>query len=381
MEFRALDPYRAELEARGPLEPVRRALAALHVVVRADHGADESADAVDAIDWEATMRLRRRADGLGFGVAEAMDTAQRFRIGWPAARRLIEECGRLGLAHGFVAGAGADQLAAVSGREELVAAVTEQARLIQAAGGEVMLLPLAWLARESVGEEGYVEVYGAIVSALDGPLYVHWLGEEFLPELKGYFPGDSFARVMALDPHKVRGAKLSLFDPAREVHLRRDLAARDQVLLTGDDLHFRDLIRGAGPIERHTTIGGRRVALGDFSHALLGLFDAIAEPAALALGFLAHGDAGRYEELMSPCEELGRWLFRAPVMHYKAGLAFIAWLNGLQQNPMLFAREERGRDRAHLLRAAELAAAAGCLSDPILAARRLASPGIGREHL
>ena len=34
------------------------------------------------IDWDATLAVRARADGLGMGVAESMDTAQRFELGW-----------------------------------------------------------------------------------------------------------------------------------------------------------------------------------------------------------------------------------------------------------------------------------------------------------
>ncbi len=124
-------------------------------------------------------------------------------------------------------------------------------------------------------------------------------------------------------------------------------------------------------IQRYTTIGAERVALGDFSHALLGVLDGIAVPAGLALKFLSRGDGTRYLEIMGPCEELGRWLFREPTSHYKAGLAFLAWLNGLQDNFMLVNREDRGRDLEYQLRTAELAAAAGVLGDAGVALRCL----------
>ena len=58
-----------------------------------------------------------------------------------------------------------------------------------------------------------------------------------------------------------------------------------------------------------------------------------------------------------------RSLGREPTSHYKAGLAFLAWLNGLQDNYMLVNREDRGRDTEYQLRTAELAAAAGVLGD------------------
>ena len=66
-----------------------------------------------------------------------------------------------------------------------------------------------------------------------------------------------------------------------------------------------------------------------------------------------------------------RWIFREPTSRYKAGLAFVSWLNGLQENFMLVNREERLRDREHFLRCAELAAAAGVLVDAELARARL----------
>ena len=375
-----LEPYRARLAAAPDAPPVRLAYAATRLVLRDDYAAaPDDADLMAAIEWSATADLRRRLAGLGFGVAEAMDTAQRFEIGWDVARRLIEATGALGLAHGFVAGAGSDHLEGVGSAEELLEAVVYQARLIQAAGGEVILLPMPWLSVQGCDAQTYVSVYARIVEQLEGPLYVHWLGAMFLPQLRGYFPGDSFARVMDLDPAKLRGAKLSLLDADLEVRLRRELRAREQLLLTGDDLNFAGLILGGElgaralpAVEGHTRVGARSVALGDFSHALLGVLDAVAEPVSLALRFLARGDAAGYLALMEPCEQLGRWLFQPPTQHYKCGLAFLAWLNGLQSNPMLARHAERARDREHYLRAAELAAAAGALGDVTLAAERLA---------
>ena len=42
-----------------------------------------------AIDWEATLAFRRYLAGLGLGIAEAMDTAQRgMGLDWPGALEL-----------------------------------------------------------------------------------------------------------------------------------------------------------------------------------------------------------------------------------------------------------------------------------------------------
>jgi hypothetical protein len=384
-----LAPFRARLRMTPELRPTRLAYAATRIVLREDYARAQhslerpgtSDELAAAIDWPATANLRRGLDAQGFGIAEAMDTAQRFQIGWSVARRLIETCGELKLRNGFVAGAGVDHLAKVHNEDELIAGVVHQARTIQAAGGEVILLPLVWLNENRCDEDGYVRIYTQIVRQLDGPLYVHWLGEMFLPALAGYFPGNSFSRILAFDAAKIRGAKLSLLDAKLEVRWRRELLARDQILLSGDDFNFAGLILGGASgdpaqvpaVLRHTRVGSREVALGDFSHALLGVLDAVAGPAALALRFLACGDGETYMQLMRPCEELGRWLFQPPTQHYKAGLAFLSWLDGRQDNAMLANHEERRRDREHYLRAAELASAAGVLRDAVLAEKRLAA--------
>jgi hypothetical protein len=359
----------------------RLAYAAAHVVMRESyrdvaHAPDAPGDAEEIaaqVDWDATMAFRVHLAEHGFGVGEAMDTAQRMELGWASARRLVEETGRLGLAGGFVAGAWTDH-ASIAGPDDLVAAVVHQAGIIQRAGGIPIILSMPWLSEHGCDEATYRAVYGAIIAALDGPLLVHWLGPMFLPALAGYFPGDSFRAVMEIDPEKVRGAKLSLLDAERERRLRRDLLERDQVLLTGDDFAFAELIVEDGaPPARRTRIGDRDVPIGDFSHALLGILDGIAAPAGRALRRLADGDADGARALLAPCETLSRIVFESPTHAYKAGLALLAWLNGHQANRMLVNHQERARSSQHLRRVAAAAADAGALTDPALAAERLAT--------
>jgi hypothetical protein len=365
-----LQPWRAELAGLdaaggGPPPPCRLAYAAAHVVMKPGYAAfghalespGDPSEIAAQIDWEATFALRRRIAGHGFGIAEAMDTAQRYELGWAAAERLIEGTGALGLARGFVAGAATDHLEAVLDPEQVAEGWAWQANRILAAGGTPVLLPQPALTAWRLDADRFVATYRAAVERIDGPLYLHWLGEMFHPAMRGYFPGDSLEQVLALDPEKVRGVKLSLLDAQLERRVRREIAPRGQVVLTGDDFHFADLIGG----------DGRE----DFSHALLGVFDAVAAPAGLALRFLAHGRRDRYDALMAPCEALGQALFEPPTRHYKAGLAFLAWLNGWQDNPMLVNREDRTRDAEHFTRVAQLASAAGCLEDAARAAARL----------
>jgi hypothetical protein len=199
----------------------------------------------------------------------------------------------------------------------------------------------------------------------------------FLASLEGYFPGESFLRIMRNDPDRYRAAKLSMLDHELEVRLRRDLLQRDQIMLTGDDFHFGRLIagevEGIMPEERMVEFDGRLVPIGDFSHALLGIFDAIAVPAALALRRLAAGDRTAYDAIMDPCERLGQRIFESPTHQYKVGLAFLAWLNGRQANPMLVNHLESARDAAHLEDVARLASESGAIEDAEVAATRLAA--------
>jgi hypothetical protein len=221
--------------------------------------------------------------------------------------------------------------------------------------------------------EKYVAVYREIARQAPNacPLFVHWLGPMFLASLEGYFPGDSFEEIMRAEPETFRGAKLSMLDDALECRLRKTLLERDQIMLTGDDFHFGGLIAGDNTTERTTTIAGRTVNLGDFSHALLGIFDAIAEPAALAMRCLGQGDHEAYERIMEPCEALGQAIFEEPARFYKSGLAFLSWLNGAQANPMLVNHEERYRDTEHLMRVVRRAVEAGAIRNAMLAAERL----------
>ena len=71
----------------------RLVYAAAHVVLQESYaqcehspecpGAPEAV--AEHIDWPATMGIRTWLAGYGFGIAEAMDTAQRYELGWPTA--------------------------------------------------------------------------------------------------------------------------------------------------------------------------------------------------------------------------------------------------------------------------------------------------------
>jgi hypothetical protein len=74
---------------------------------------------------------------------------------------------------------------------------------------------------------------------------------------------------------------------------------------------------------------------------------------------------------MGPTVPLSRLIFEPPTSRYKVGVAFLAWLNGWQPHFTMLAGLQRQRPARHLLRVAELAAAARALTNPDLAAERL----------
>ena len=148
---------------------------------------------------------------------------------------------------------------------------------------------------------------------------------------------------------------ISLLDADKEVALRRRLP--DGVLMfTGDDFNYAELIAGDG--ERH-------------SHALLGIFDAIAPVANAALGRLAADDVDGFHALMAPTVPLSRAIFEAPTAYYKAGIVFLAWLNGHQDHFIMVGGMQSARSIGHYANVFRLADQAGLLRDPELAVSRM----------
>jgi len=153
----------------------------------------------------------------------------------------------------------------------------------------------------------------------------------------------------------VEGIKVSLLDAKWELDLRRRLPAGVK-MYTGDDFNYAELM--AGDAHGH-------------SHGLLGIFDPIAPVAAVALGELAAGRTERFRELLDPTVTLSREIFRAPTRHYKAGVVFLAWLNGHQDHFSMAGGLQSARGAAHFAKLFELADGCGVLTDPELAALRM----------
>jgi hypothetical protein len=91
---------------------------------------------------------------------------------------------------------------------------------------------------------------------------------------------------------------------------------------------------------------------------------AIAPAASQALEALAEGDRETYHRLLAPTVPLSREIFRAPTRFYKAGIAFLAWLNGHQSHFVMPAGFQSSRDITHYAALYRLADAAGLLAQP-----------------
>ena len=343
----------------------RVAYAAAHVVC--DPLADNNPMLDADLDWDATLAYRRYLWSLGLSVAEAMDTAQRgMGLGWETSRELIRRSLAEARAGGgdIACGAGTDHLELSEGitLQDVKSAYEEQCAFVEGEGGRVILMASRALAAHAESPDDYAEVYGAVLSQVSSPVIIHWLGEMFDPALSGYWGHrdlDAATEVCLSIIHdhakKVDGIKISLLDAGREVEIRRLLP--DGVrMYTGDDFNYPDLIRGDEE---------------GFSHALLGIFDAIAPSASAALHALDAGDIGRYEEILAPTVPLSRHIFQAPTRYYKTGVVFLAYINGHQDHFRMVGGQESARSVVHLSELFILADRAGLLPDPDLSSERM----------
>nr|WP_269139506.1 dihydrodipicolinate synthase family protein [Burkholderia vietnamiensis] len=345
----------------------RIAYAAAHIVVDPSV-AYEPCSETPAIDWDATLAYRTYLYGLGFKVAEAMDTAQRgMGIGWPTAAELI----RRSIAHArsipgadLACGAGTDQLDRSRPHtfDNIVRAYQEQFEVIEETGGRPVMMASSALCAVARSADDYQRVYDAVISASRGKVLLHWLGDAFDASLAGYWGSRDIPTAMetVLDiirthADKIEGIKMSLLDAGYERMLRGKLP-QGVSMFTGDDYNYGELIAGDDT---------------GFSHALLGIFDPIAPVASQALNALAEGQVDRYRALIDPTVKLSRQLFAAPTLYYKAGVVFLAWLNGHQRHFSMAGSMQSARSVVHYADVFRKADAAGVLIRPELAVTRM----------
>lgn len=367
-----LEPYRLisePLKVRAPRVPLTRtAFAAAHVV--SDPLKERSPwDTRPAVDWDATLAFRVGLWDQGLGLAEAMDTAQRgMGVDWLTAKELIERTMAASRRHPMkprvACGAGTDHvaLADIRDAEAITAAYETQMAAIEAAGGQLILMASRAFTAIGADEAIYRKVYRRLIDQAKEPVILHWLGDMFDPALKGYWGTVDVARasefVLELireNPRKVDGIKISLLDEAHEAAFRARLPEGVR-LYTGDDFNYSPLIEGDGT---------------HHSHALLGIFAAIAPAASQALEALALGDVAGYRALLAPTVPLSREIFKAPTRFYKAGIAFLSWMNGWQSHFIMPGGFQSSREITHYAEVMRLADKARLLTKPDMATERM----------
>ncbi|MCW3610644.1 dihydrodipicolinate synthase family protein [Burkholderia cenocepacia] len=360
-------PTGTPLQVMKPTAPFNRiAYSAAHVV--ADPLRSGELGQACAIDWERTIEYRRYLLEQGLGIAEAMDTAQRgMGLSWDSAKELIvrtlNETRDIPGAR-VASGCGTDHLpvSEAGSCDDVIKAYLTQIDGVQRAGGQIILMASRALARVAKDAGDYIRVYREVLAACDKPVVLHWLGEAFDPELAGYWGHADFEstaqvclEVIAANEAKVDGIKISLLDDAKEIAFRRRLP-RSVKMYTGDDFNYPVLIAG-------DEFG--------YSHALLGIFDAIAPAASQALAALAANDSARYDELLAPTVPLSRHIFRAPTQYYKTGVVLLAYLNGFQPHFFMLGGHHGMRPPVYLAEVFRLADQANLLRDPELATARM----------
>jgi hypothetical protein len=344
----------------------RVAFSAAHVVANPLADIDPWLSA--AVDWDKTIAFREHVWDLGLGVAEAMDTAQRgMGLDWPTSLELIERSVRAAKARGnalVFSGAGTDHLAPEDAKslDDVIRAYEEQIGKIEKAGGRIILMASRALARIGRGPDDYAKVYNRVLSQVAEPVIIHWLGDMFDPALANYWGTQNLDEAMDVavgvinaNAAKVDGVKVSLLDKQREIDMRRRLD-KNVKMYTGDDFNYAELIAG-------DEYG--------FSHALLGIFDAIAPAASYALSRLGAGDAVGFHDVLGPTVPLSRHIFKAPTRFYKTGIVFMAYLNGHQDHFTMVGGQDSARSTLHLAELFRLADQAGLLANPDLATRRM----------
>src|SRR6478735_4063277 len=290
-----------------------------------------------------------------------MDTAQRgMGLDWPTSLELIQRSVRAAKANGnalVFSGAGTDHLAVEDTKsiDDVIRAYEEQIAAVEKAGGRIILMASRALAKIGRSADDYAKVYDRVLGQVREPVIIHWLGDMFDPALAGCWGTadldkamDTAVAIINANAAKIDGVKVSLLDKQREIDMRRRLD-KSVKMYTGDDFNYAELIAGDAD---------------GFSHALLGIFDAIAPAASYALSRLAAGDVAGFHDVLGPTVPLSRHI-------YKTGIVFMAYLNGHQDHFTMVGGQESTRSTLHLAELFRLADRAGLLANPELATRRM----------
>jgi hypothetical protein len=365
----SLHQYQANRPSPFPLRSAgafpRKVYAAAHVV--ADPG-NPDPWGKPRVDWDKTLAFRHHLWGLGFKIAEAMDTSQRcMGFDWANAQELIRRVlsdARHVAGADLACGAGTDHLEPGQAKSlgDVIGAYEAQVEFVEAQGGRVILMASRALAALARSPDDYFAVYNRVLSGCRNKVILHWLGDMFDPALAGYWGAaevepamDACLAIINAHAGKIDGIKISLLEARHEIAMRRRLPV-GVVMFTGDDFNYAELIAGDDQ---------------GYSHGLLGIFDPIAPAAAAALEKLGAGDREGYDAILAPTVALSRRIFEAPTQYYKAGVVFLAWLNGFQDHFAMVGGMQSARSILHYADIFRLAHEAGLLIDPELASLRM----------
>lgn len=342
----------------------RTLFAAAHVIP--DPLSETVPGAPAELDWNSTLDYRRQIFSWGLGVADAMDTAQRnMGLDAAATRELISASAAVARQEGANLAVGVNTDARTEehlGLTEITRAYLEQLAFAQEQQSIPVLMASRHLAGTAESADDYRQVYAEVLAEATTPVILHWLGEVFDPQLRGYFgsadwrqAANTLIDIISAAPEKIAGVKMSLLDADAERAVRARLP-ETATMFTGDDYNYTELIA--------------EDAQGQHSDALLGAFSVLAPNASSAIQALDAGDTALYRQILLPTQELSRQVFAAPTFYYKTGVAFLSWLNGHQTSFSMVGGLHTARSLPHLSRIVELANDCGALEKPELAHAR-----------
>ena len=139
---------------------------------------------------------------------------------------------------------------AATSLDDVIRAYEEQCAAVEKLGGRIILMASRALVKAARSPDDYAKVYARILDQVKEPVIIHWLGEMFDPALDGYWGHKDHMKAMevavdviASNPAKVDGVKISLLDKDKEIAMRRRLPQGVR-MFTGDDFNYAELIAG-----------------------------------------------------------------------------------------------------------------------------------------
>ena len=346
----------------------RVAFAAAHVV--ADPRGENVPGAPAVVDWDSTLAFRRAPVRATASASPRRWTPRSATWAWTGrpCRSWSAAAPSRPREHGarIASGAGTDHARprAADARRGRGGLRRAGRRTSRATGSQVILMASRAAGRGRAASPTTTSRCTTRCSAqVDEPVILHWLGEVFDPQLRGYWGCDRRRRGHGDVPRPDPRAR-------RQGRRRQGLAARrrardrpaGRASRRGAPLHRRRLqLPRADPRRRHAPLGraARRLRR-DRPGGLGG-----------AARRSTRATCATYDAEMAPTLPLSRHVFEAPTYYYKTGIAFLSWLSGHQPGFTMVGGLQSARSAVHLAGSSRLADDARLLPDPDLAAHRL----------